>query len=89
MSDKFEITPLTFAFAQNEEDTFIITNEQGLTFRNLDIHRDMGAMINTERKTISPKLPIGVLSKYVFPWKKPTKKVDFEEVKKYKQLGQS
>lgn len=81
-----KITESTKTFAQNEN-TYILTNEQNLTFDNVDIMKHTGCIVNIERKTISPELPIGVLTKYDAPdWVEPDRQINVEEIKDFKQL---
>lgn len=81
-----KITNATKTFAQNGSD-YILTNEPNLTFDNLDILKHRGSLVNVEMKTISPELPIGVLTKYDAPdWVAPDRQLKPEELKDFKQL---
>lgn len=81
-----EINDKTKTFAQNEE-LYILTNEEDLTFDNLDILKHKGCMVNIIMKTISPWLPIGVLTKSIPDWVEPDKQLDIDEVKKFQHVG--
>ena len=77
---------MTRIFAENNDgDCFILTNNQVVTFGDLQLG-DKGVVINTSRKTISPELPIMVLTKHEFFGRVKTK-IDLEEVKLYRQIG--
>ena len=80
-----KITKDTRTFAQNEDD-YILTNEKNLTFDNVDIIKHKGSIANVERKTLSPELPIGVLTKYSADWVEPDRQLTPEELKDFKQL---
>lgn len=76
----------TQTFAQNEE-LYILTNEKDLTFDNLDILKHKGCLVNVTMKTISPWLPIGVLTKSIPNWVEPDKQLDIGEVKNFTPIG--
>lgn len=80
-----EITKMTRVFAQSEDgESFIITNNQVVSFDDLR-KEDLGCLVNTETKTISPELPILSLTKYEY-FGKVTKELNLEEVKSYEKL---
>ena len=86
MRKKFEITPMTRIFAENDDGTrFILTNNQVATFDDLQI-RDTGCLVDTKEKIMSPELPIMVLTKQEFFGKVKTN-IDLEKVKSFKQVG--
>lgn len=86
MSKVFEISPMTRVFAENNEgDMFILTNNQVVTFNDLQM-KDKGCVINVVQETISPELPIMVLTKHEF-FGRVRSKVDLDKVKKYRQIG--
>lgn len=85
MNKRFEITPMTRVFAENiDGDCFILTNNQVVTFDDLQ-PSDKGCHINIVQETISPELPILVLTKHEYFGKVKTK-IDLEKVKNYSQL---
>lgn len=85
MNNYLKITKDMLTFAQNEND-YIVTNEKSLTFDNLDIKKHKGALVNMDRKTISPYLPIGVLTKATPDWELPDRQLTPEELKDFRQL---
>lgn len=85
MSEKFKITPMTRIFAESEDgQSFILTNNQVVTFDDLQ-DEDKGCLVNIVQKTMSPELPIMVLTKHEFFGKVKTK-IDLEEVKGFNHL---
>lgn len=85
MGDNMKITKDTLTFAQSEND-YILTNEKDLTFDNLNIKKHKGVLVNLDRKTISPYLSIGVLTKMIPDWVKPDRQLTAEELKDFRQL---
>lgn len=85
MDNYLKITNDTQTFAQNEND-YILTNEKDLTFDNLDIMKHKGIIANVERKTLSPLLPIGVLTKATPDWVTPDRQLTPKELKDFRQL---
>lgn len=82
-----KISEKTKTFAQSNG-LFILTNEENLTFENLDILKHKGWLVNTVTKTISPYLPIGVLTKSPYEnWKVPEYSLVIETLKEYKYIG--
>lgn len=76
---------MTRVFAQSEDgESFIITNNQVVSFNDLR-KEDLGCLVNTKTKTISPELPILSLTKYEY-FGKVTKELNLEEVKSYEKL---
>ena len=85
MIKKFKITPLTRVFAESEDgEVFVLTNNQVVSFDDLQMN-DKGCLVNIVQKTISPELPIMVLTKHEYFGEVKTK-IDLDEVKKFKHL---
>lgn len=81
-----KISEKTKTFAQSD-DLFILTNED-INFDNLDIEKHKGWLVDTTRKTISPYLSIGVLTKSPYEvWRIPDSPLSFETLKEYKYIG--
>lgn len=86
MSEKFEITPMTRVFAENEDgQRFILTNNQVVMFNDLQLS-DKGCLVDIAQEIMSPELPIMILTKHEYFGKVKTK-IDLDKVKNFKQVG--
>lgn len=82
----FEVLPTTRIFAESEDgESFILTNNLFVTFENLDMQAE-GCLVNVIQETISPQLPIMVLTKTEYFGEVKTK-LDLERVKTYRLVG--
>lgn len=74
------ITENTKTFAQ-DGNSYLLTNDQNATFENVVDLTPRGCIVDLDRKTISPELPIMTLTKFSPYWGAPDRQINPEEVK--------
>ena len=78
------ITEKTRTFAQ-DGNSYILTNDQTVTFGNVEDLNPRGCIVNLDEKKISPELPIAVLGRHSPYWTLPDRQITPEEVKDFYQ----
>jgi hypothetical protein len=79
-----KITSATRTFAQ-DGNSYILTNDQSVTFGNVEDLTPRGCIVNLDEKKISPELPIAALGRHSPYWTVPDRQIKPEELKDFYQ----